>query len=111
MATGDAFGADLNAGVDETGGGVAGEFDLEMEDEVGVGGGGADEVVVGDLLASIATGEDAVFEAPNGTGKDIPSRGGFSVEEGLGGGGDDGCGFGSRKGGRQEAERCGEEER
>jgi hypothetical protein len=36
-----------------------------MEDEVGVGGGGADEVVVGYFFCAIATGQNAVLKAPD----------------------------------------------
>ena len=48
-------------------------------------GGGADEVVVGDFLNSVAASENAVFHGPDRSRQDVPPGCGFSVKEGFSG--------------------------
>ena len=46
-------------------------------------GGGADEVVVGDISGPVAAGENAVLDSPDRAGTNLPIAGGFAVEQGF----------------------------
>ena len=76
-------GADLDAGVEHAGFGIAGDFDFEFELEVGVGFLGGDEVVFGDFLGGGTAGDEAVLDAPH-FGVEVPAGEGFAIEQGHG---------------------------
>ena len=62
---------------------IAGELDLQMQDEIRVRALGAEEVVVGDVRLAIAAGEAAVLHAPELRRGALPAGERFAIEERL----------------------------
>lgn len=78
---GDAVGADLDAGIDEAR--AAEELELEAEDEVGMAGGGGEELVLADGLGEGTADDGAVEDAPQ-LGVAFPALQRLAIEKGHG---------------------------
>jgi hypothetical protein len=77
VVVGDAFGAELDAGI----GAFADELEFEAEDEVGVVAGGAEEFVTGDFSVEVARHDGALLDAEGFVGIAFPAAEGFAIEE------------------------------